>query len=250
MALRWRATGSHPKVSPLDDSPSPRAGHVDRTRSHGRARANVPWDVGTHMGKRRLGRRAHAFTRCLCGPRGPLDGRASGQRAYAAACRSSPPPRAARARNSSCSRPSRCMAATGPAAVRRRRSPASSRARLRALLQLLLRGFLQPPLRPHERHDGFLGHHHFSTKFIAVRQEHVDETSIYASHSRRGRVERSRARGLGGGGAGTSLSPKRCSAACASSRTTWCKFFKAPTGESAASTVWHRTLTKAQQKWW
>ena len=89
----------------------------DRPRSHGRARANVPWDVGTHMGKRRLGRRAHAFTRCLCGPRGPLDGRASGQRAYAAACRSSPSPRAARARSSSCSRPSRCMAATGPAAT-------------------------------------------------------------------------------------------------------------------------------------
>ena len=43
--------------------------------------------------------------------------------------------------------------------LRWRRSAASSRARLRALLQLLLRGFLQPPLRPRERHGGFLNHH-------------------------------------------------------------------------------------------
>ena len=44
-ALRACATGSHPKVTPRDGSPSPRAGHIDRTHSHGRARANVPWDV-------------------------------------------------------------------------------------------------------------------------------------------------------------------------------------------------------------
>ena len=43
-ALRACATGSHPKVTPRDGSPSPRAGHIDRTHSHGRARANVPWD--------------------------------------------------------------------------------------------------------------------------------------------------------------------------------------------------------------
>ena len=73
--------------------------------------------VGTHIGQSARGRRANAPTRCLRVPCGPLCGRASGQRAYAAACRSSPPPRAARARSSSCSRPSRCMAATGPAAT-------------------------------------------------------------------------------------------------------------------------------------
>jgi hypothetical protein len=82
--------------------------------------------------------------------------------------------------------------------MRRRRSSASSQARLRAPLQLLLRGFLQPPLRRHEGHDGFLGQYHFSTKRITVRQEHVDESSILASAGRR--AERSRARGLGGGG--------------------------------------------------
>ena len=43
-ALGRHRTGSHPKVSPLDDSPSPRAVHIDRTRSHGHARANVPHD--------------------------------------------------------------------------------------------------------------------------------------------------------------------------------------------------------------
>ena len=84
--------------------------------------------------------------------------------------------------------------------LRRRRSSASSRARPRAPLQLLNHRFLQPPLRPRERHDGFLGHHHFSTKGIAVRQEHVDESSIYASAG--GRAERSRARARGGSGAG------------------------------------------------
>ena len=77
--------------------------------------------------------------------------------------------------------------------LRWRRSAASSRARTRALLLLLLRSFLQPPLRPHERHDGFLGHHHFSTKSIAVRQEHVDETSILCVSRREGGKE-SRAR--------------------------------------------------------
>ena len=68
-ALRACATGSYPKVSPLDDSPSPRAGHVDRTRAHGRTRANVPWDGrdahGTaHHGTAR--ERAHTL------PAGPL----------------------------------------------------------------------------------------------------------------------------------------------------------------------------------
>ena len=81
--------------------------------------------------------------------------------------------------------------------LRRRRSSASSRARLGAPLQLLRRSFLQPLLRPRERHDGFLKHHHFSMKSITVRQEHGDESSAYASAGRR--VERSRTRGLGGG---------------------------------------------------
>ena len=88
--------------------------------------------------------------------------------------------------------------------LRWRRSAASSRARLRAPLQLLLRGFVQPPLRPREGHDGFLNHHRLSTKNIAVKQEHVDETSILASAGVR--AERSRARGLGGGGAKPSIS--------------------------------------------
>ena len=88
--------------------------------------------------------------------------------------------------------------------LRRRRSSASSRARLRAPLQLLRRGFLQPPLRPRERDDGFLEGHRLSTKSITVRQEHVDETSILASAGVR--AERSRARGLGGGGAKPSIS--------------------------------------------
>jgi len=81
--------------------------------------------------------------------------------------------------------------------LRWRRSSASSRASLRALLQLLRRSFLQPPLRPRERAGGFLNHQHFSTKSITVRQEHGDESSAYASAGRR--VERSRTRGLGGG---------------------------------------------------
>ena len=88
--------------------------------------------------------------------------------------------------------------------LRWRRSSASSRARLRAPLQLLRRSFLQPLLRPRERHDGFLKHHHFSMKSITVRQEHVDETSIYASASVR--AERSRVRGLSGGGAEPAIS--------------------------------------------
>ena len=88
--------------------------------------------------------------------------------------------------------------------LRRRRSSASSRARLRAPLQLLRRGFLQPPLRPREREDGFLEDHRLSTKSITVRQEHVDETSVYASAG--GRAATSRARGLGGGGAEQALS--------------------------------------------
>ena len=88
--------------------------------------------------------------------------------------------------------------------LRRRRSSASSRARTHALLLLFRRGFLQPPLRPRERAGGFLEHHHFSTKSITVRQEHVDETSVYASAG--GRAATSRARGLGGGGAEQALS--------------------------------------------
>ena len=43
-ALRACATGSHPKVTPRDGSPSRRATHIDRTRAHGRTRAEVPWD--------------------------------------------------------------------------------------------------------------------------------------------------------------------------------------------------------------
>ena len=152
------------------------------------------------MGRRTAGRRAHASTRCLCGPRGPLDGLAPGQRAYAAACRSSSPTRAARARNASCSRPSRCRATTGPAATASIVSfVASSHARTAAAIPPL-----QPPLRPRERHDGFLNHHRLSTKNIAGRQEHGDESSVYASAG--GRVERSRARGLGGGGAEPAIS--------------------------------------------
>ena len=88
--------------------------------------------------------------------------------------------------------------------LRRRRSSASSRARLRAPLQLLRRGFLQPPLRPREQDDGFLEDHRLSTKSITVRQEHVDESSVYASVGRR--AERSRARAQGGGGAEQALS--------------------------------------------
>ena len=88
--------------------------------------------------------------------------------------------------------------------LRRRRSAASSEARLRALLQLLRRGFLQLPLRTRERDDGFLEDHRLSTKSIAVRREHSDESSVYASTG--GRAERSRARGLGGGGSEQALS--------------------------------------------
>jgi hypothetical protein len=51
-ALRACATGSHPKVTPRDGSPSRRATHIDRTRAHGRTRADVPWD----------GRDAHGTT--------------------------------------------------------------------------------------------------------------------------------------------------------------------------------------------
>ena len=155
------------------------------------------------MGRRTAGRRAHASTRCLCGPRGPLDGLAPGQRAYAAACRSSSPTRAARARATQAAA-DQAAAEQRLGRLRQRRSSASSQARTRALLLLFRRGFLQPPLRPRERHDGFLNHHRLSTKNIAVRQEHVDESSVYASAG--GRVERSRARGLGGGGAEPAIS--------------------------------------------
>ena len=69
MALRGRATGSHPYVTPSDGSPSLRAAHINRTRAHGRTRANVPWDGrdahGTaHHGTAR--KRAHTL------PAGPL----------------------------------------------------------------------------------------------------------------------------------------------------------------------------------
>ena len=108
-ALRACATGSHPKVTPRDGSPSPRAGHIDRTHSHGRARANVPWDGRDAHGTAHHGTaRARAHTP----PTGPLRPAprpsTRPRRAYAAARRCSPPPRAARARNTSCSRPSRC----------------------------------------------------------------------------------------------------------------------------------------------
>ena len=63
-ALRACATGSHHKVTPRDGSPSPRAGHIDRTHSHGRARANVPWDGRDAHGKsppRTARERAHTL---------------------------------------------------------------------------------------------------------------------------------------------------------------------------------------------
>ena len=117
-ALRACATGSHPKVTPRDGSPSPRAVHIDRTHSHGRARANVPWDGrDAHGTAQSLAARARVHTPPTGPLRGPLRGLAPGQRAYSAACRSSSPTRAARARNASCSRPSRCRATTGPAAT-------------------------------------------------------------------------------------------------------------------------------------
>ena len=108
-ALGRHRTGSHPKVTPWDGSPSPRAVHIDRTHSHGRARANVPWDGrDAHGTAHHETARARAHTPPTGPLRGPLRGLAPGQRAYSAACRCSPPPRAARARNTSCSRPSRC----------------------------------------------------------------------------------------------------------------------------------------------
>ena len=146
------------------------------------------------MGQRTTGRRANAPTRCLRVPCGPLCGQASGQRAYAAACRSSPPPRAARARSSSCSRPSRCIAATRPAGTAS--TAHTSRARLRAPLPLLRRRFLLPLPLPRERERGFVDDHRFSTKSIAARQERVDESSVSASVP--GRQGRSRARAQGG----------------------------------------------------
>ena len=68
-ALRACATGSHPKVTPRDGSPSPRAGHIDRTHSHGRARANVPWDGRDAHGTAHHGT---ARERAHTPPAGPL----------------------------------------------------------------------------------------------------------------------------------------------------------------------------------
>ena len=69
-ALRACRTGPYPKVSPLDDSPSPRAAHIDRTHAHGRTRANVPWDRRDTHGTAYHGTaRKRAHRRCL--PAGP-----------------------------------------------------------------------------------------------------------------------------------------------------------------------------------
>ena len=68
-ALGRHRTGSHPKVTPWDGSPSPRAVHIDRTHSHGRARANVPWDGrDAHRTAHHETARARAHTP----PTGPL----------------------------------------------------------------------------------------------------------------------------------------------------------------------------------
>ena len=128
------------------------------------------------MGQRTTGRHTNAHTRRLRVPGGALRGPARGQRAYAAACRSSPPPRAARARSSSCSRPSRCIAATRPAGTAS--TAHTSRARLRAPLPLLLRRLLLPLPLPREREGGFVDDHRLSTKSSAVTQERVDDTAF------------------------------------------------------------------------
>ena len=68
-ALCGRATGSHPYVTPLDGSPSLRAAHINRTRAHGRARANVPQHCRDAHGTthpRTARERAHTL------PAGPL----------------------------------------------------------------------------------------------------------------------------------------------------------------------------------
>ena len=43
-AGRGHRTGRHPEVTPRDGGPSPGIARIERTRAHGRARANVPWD--------------------------------------------------------------------------------------------------------------------------------------------------------------------------------------------------------------
>ena len=86
--------------------------------------------------------------------------------------------------------------------LRRRRSSASSRARLGAPLQLLRRSFLQPLLRPRERHDGFLGHHRFSTKYTAVRLEPRGREQRFGFSRRKARKESFERSGWWRGGAG------------------------------------------------
>ena len=201
-ALSRHRTGSHPKVTPWDGSPSPRAVHSDRTRAHGHARANVPWDGrDAHGTAHRWTARARVHTLSM---RSPWPARWPSTRPTRLRCRL---PLlityACRARATQAAA-DQVAAEQRLGRLRQRRSSASSQARTRALLLLFRRGFLQPPLRPRERHDGFLNHHRLSTKNIAVRQEHGDESSVYASAG--GRVERSRARGLGGGGAEPAIS--------------------------------------------
>ena len=112
MALRWPSAGARPVPTPryLPWTTLPRPGPATLTvHAHTDVHALTSHGtVGTHMGRRTTGRRTHAHTRRLRVPCGPLRGLALGQRAYAAARRCSPPSRAARARNTSCSRPSRC----------------------------------------------------------------------------------------------------------------------------------------------
>ena len=105
---------SYPEVTPLDDSPALRTLCIDRTCSHTTTHANVPQGGLEHKGQHLIQPRAHASTSSLWARGGQLPGSASSQHACLALCRSSPPPRAARARNSSCSRPSRCTASTRP----------------------------------------------------------------------------------------------------------------------------------------
>ena len=107
---------SYPEVTPLDDSPSPRAGQFDRTCSHTTTHANVPQGGLEHKGQHLIQPRAHASTSSLWARGDQLAGSASSQHTCLALCRSSPPPRAARARISSSSRPSRCTASAWPAA--------------------------------------------------------------------------------------------------------------------------------------
>ena len=108
---------SYPEVTPLDDSPALRTLCIDRTRIHTTTHANVPQGGLEHKGQHLIQPRAHASTSSLWAHGGQLPGSASSQHACLALCRSSPPPRAARARSTSSSPPSRCRASTRPAAT-------------------------------------------------------------------------------------------------------------------------------------